>query len=131
MFQARSGINMSLQETKDLLYKFHHESASIQAIYTGSTNAVSMVLRGVLRPPTDDLLWTIVPEGGCEGDAISIDLSVAVVLTYGDQHTVSGFDMFPFRLRVVSALSFTFADGATLSLFEIDLSAWPITSDDE
>jgi len=113
------GADISLQEAVDLLHKLREETAQVQAIYAGSAG-VSSVLRGILRPPIDDELWSVASQQETTGSALSFDLSSCTVRKFGDESTMPGASSFPFRLRFVSALSFGFADGSTLFLFELD-----------
>jgi len=112
------GADISTQEAVDLLHKLREESAQVQAIYAGS-GGVSSVLRGIVRPPIEDGLWSIVSQQETVGTALSFDLRSATVRRFGDETAVSLASAFPFRIRFVSALSFGFDDGSTLSLFEI------------
>jgi hypothetical protein len=112
------GMDISAQEAVDLLYKLREESAEVQAIYTGSRGVCS-VLRGIVRPPIEDGLWAIVSQQETVGSALSFDLRSATVRRFGDESAVSLASAFPFRIRFVSALSFGFDNGSTLSLFEI------------
>jgi hypothetical protein len=113
------GADISAQEAVDLLNKLREESAEVQAIYAGS-GGVNSVLRGTVRPPIEDGLWSIVPQHETLGTALSFDLSSATVRRFGDVSAVSVASAFPFRFRFASALGFGFDDGSTLSLFEID-----------
>ena len=112
------GTEISLQEAADLLHKLREESAQVQAIYSGS-NGVSSALRGFVRTPIDDGLWSIAPQEETKGAALSFDLNAATVRRFGDESSMSGAVSFPFRFRFASALCFGFGDGSTLSLLEL------------
>ena len=116
------GEDISVQEAVDLLHKLREESAQVQAIYAGS-GGVSSVLRGILRSPIDDGLWSIISQHEIFGSALSFDLNAATQRRFGDEESMSGADSFPFRLRFASALLFGFGDGSTLYLFELDQAA--------
>lgn len=116
------GEGISVQEAVDLLHKLREESAQVQAIYSGS-GGVSSALRGVLRPPIEDGLWSIVAQHEAMESALSFDLNSATARRFSDESSMSGAASFPFRFRFASALCFGFGDGSTLSLFELDQAA--------
>ncbi len=113
------GEGISLQEAVDLLHKLREESAQVQAIYSGS-DGVSSVLRGIVQPPIEDGLWSVVSQYEITGSALSFDLNSATTKRFGDEASMSGAALFPFRFRFASALCFGFSDGSTLHLFELD-----------
>jgi hypothetical protein len=113
------GEDISAQEAVDLLHRLREESAQVQAIYSGS-DGVSSVLRGIVRSPIEDGLWSIVSQHETMGSALSFDLNSATTRRFGDEVSMSGAVSFPFRFRFASALNFAFDDGSTLSLFELD-----------
>jgi hypothetical protein len=112
------GTDISVQEAVDLLHKLREESVQVQAIYAGS-GGVSSVFRGIVRPPIENGLWSIVSLQDTAGSALSFDLNLATERRFGDESSMSGAVSFPFRFHFVSALSFGFGDGSTLFLFEL------------
>jgi len=113
------GEGISLQEAVDLLHKLREESSQVQAIYSGS-DGVSSVLRGIVRPPIDDGLWSVVSQYETTRSALSFDLNLATTRRFGDETSMPGTASFPFRFRFACALCFGFGDGSTLHLFELD-----------
>ena len=107
-----------MQEAVDLLHKLRAESNPVQAIFV-CPSGVGSALRGVLRSPVDNKLWSVASVKEGAGSALSFDLSLAVVRKFGDEHSMRGDAAFPFRLHFESALSFAFTDGSTLALFEL------------
>lgn len=112
------GEDISVQEAVDLLHKLREESAQVQAVYS-AFDGVSSVLRGIVRLPIEDGLWSIASQYETAGSALSFDLNVATVRRFGDETSMSGAASFPFRFHFASALCFEFRDGSTLSLFEL------------
>gem|GEM_PF-6399920 len=116
------GEEISVQEAVDLLHKLREEAVQVQAIYSCSVG-VSSVLRGIVRSPIEDGLWSIVSQQETMGSALSFDLTSATARRFGDEASMSAAASFPFRFRFASALLFGFGDGSTLYLFDLDQAA--------
>lgn len=117
MSSPGTGSDISEQVVADLLHKLMTESAKVQAIFTCPTAGVQAVVSGVLRRrESDGTLWVMDLDDLLFGPKLRIDPFLAVVRKYGDDRAMrpSPDDMPKFT----SALSFIFADGSTLGLFE-------------
>jgi hypothetical protein len=119
MSSPTGGIPVGAQQAIDLLHKLITESTKVQAMYFNPASGVRASVWGIARLSGDGLVHVLEREHESDTPSIGFDPSLAVLCRYGDGRVLQTPDAAGFfKQHFSSALTFTFADGAILALFE-------------
>lgn len=117
MSSPGTGSDISLPVVMDLLHKLITESKKVHVLFACPSLAITVTMPGFVRVrESDGTLWVVDLDDPLFGPKFTFDPSLAIVCKYGDSRSllppVEGMPKFS------SALSFLFADGSHLGIFE-------------
>jgi hypothetical protein len=117
MSSEGTGAPISQQDAMDLLHKLMTESTKVVANFRCSDGRVKASVVGLIRSAPDGALWVVDPEVPL-GSMLSFDPSLFTVRKYGDGRSMLDGGETPFGTRIRSLLTFVFAEGSTLGIFD-------------
>jgi hypothetical protein len=114
------GMELGPQQVLDLLHKLVTESTKVQASLVVPSTGTQAFVSGILRvSPSDNTVSVLERERDPKSPCICFKPSNATVCRYGDERVLPPPVADSFRRDFSSVMTFLFADGSVIALFEL------------